>query len=120
MLARLWRVLLVFAVLLAQQTALAHDFRHLPNSQGLEQGKSPASKGDKLCDLHDLLGTVLGVAAGAIPTPRFLALSEPDFSAAPVAAPDTAPPSPPSRGPPLTSGAAPPPPPDHQPPTVVP
>lgn len=103
MLARLWRVLLVFAVLLAQQTALAHDFRHLPNSQGLEQGKSPASKGDKLCDLHDLLGTVLGVAAGAIPTPRLLALSETDFSAAAVAAPDSAPPSPHSRGPPLIS-----------------
>ena len=103
MLARLWRVLLVSVVLLAQQTALAHDFRHLPNSQGLEQGQSPASKGDKLCDLHDLLGTVLGVAAGATPTPSFLAFSETDFTAVALAAPDSAPPSPQSRGPPLIS-----------------
>ena len=63
------RIFLVFAVLLAQQTALAHDFWHA----------TPKATTDKFCDLHDLLGTVLGVAAGTVSLPAFLALAEPGF-----------------------------------------
>ena len=103
MLARLGRVLLVVAVLLAQQTALVHDLRHLPNSQGLEQAKSPAAKGDKLCDLHDLLGTVLGIAGGSTPAPQFLALAEPGFIAAPTPVREAVLLAPHSRDPPLIS-----------------
>jgi hypothetical protein len=101
MLARLGRVLLVFAVLLAQQTALAHQFWHATPKASAE--KSLPAKGDKLCDLHDLLGTVLGVAAGAVPTPTFLALAEPGFSAAPAAVREASLLAPHSRDPPLIS-----------------
>lgn len=80
MLARLGRVVLVIAVLLAQQTALAHQYWHASNATVSADAKK-APKGDRLCDLHDLLGTVLGVASGAVQTPACLALAEPGFSA---------------------------------------
>ena len=100
MLARLGRVLLVFAVLLAQQTALAHDLWHATPKA---THKSLPAKGDKLCDLHDLLGTVLGVAGGAAAAPVFLALSEPGFTAAPAAVREASLLAPHSRDPPLIS-----------------
>src|SRR6476469_3613360 len=77
MLARLARIALVLAVLLAQQTALAHQYWHAAKAPA---EKSQPAKGDTLCDLHDLLGTVLGVAAGMLAEPEFLALSEPGFT----------------------------------------
>src|SRR5438034_10924646 len=101
MLARLGRVLLVFAVLLAQQTALAHQYWHATPKVAAE--KSLPAKGDKLCDLHDLLGTVLGVAAGAVPVPAFLALPEPGFSAVRAAVREALLLAPHSRDPPLIS-----------------
>jgi len=80
MLARLGRVLLVVAVLLAQQTALAHQYWHSVGAQAkVETPKQP--KGDGLCDLHDLLGTVLGVASGTAQLPAFLDFSQPGFAA---------------------------------------
>src|ERR671926_204943 len=82
MLARLGRVALILAVLLAQQTALAHQYWHAAKAPA---EKSQPVKGDRLCDLHDLLGTVLGVAAGIAAEPDFLALSEPGFIAQAVA-----------------------------------
>jgi methionine-rich copper-binding protein CopC len=82
MLARMGRLLLVLAVLLAQQTALAHQYWHA--SKAAADSSQPA-KGDKLCDLHDLLGTVLGLAASAPAEPQFLALSEPGFGATRIA-----------------------------------
>ena len=72
------RFFLICAVLLAQQTALAHQYWHAAKAPA---EKSLPVKGDTLCDLHDLLGTVLGVAAGTLATAEFLALSEPDFAA---------------------------------------
>jgi hypothetical protein len=80
MLARLGRVLLVFAILLAQQTALAHQYWHAANAT-LSVDANKAPKSDRLCGLHDLLGTVLAVAGGAAQTPAFLALSAPGFTA---------------------------------------
>jgi hypothetical protein len=103
MLARLGRVLLVVAVLLAQQTALAHDLWHASTSQAAQGSKSPGSKGSKLCDLHDLLGTVLGVAGGMPQTPAFLALSEPGFIPAAAVIREAALLAPHSRDPPLIS-----------------
>ena len=77
MFGRLGRLLLVIAVLLAQQTALAHQYWHAAKATVSADAKTP--KGDRLCDLHDLLGTVLGVASGAAQAPAFLALDEPGF-----------------------------------------
>jgi hypothetical protein len=101
MLVRLGRIVLILAVLLAQQTALAHQYWHATPKAAAE--KSLPAKGDKLCDLHDLLGTVLGIAAGAIPQPAFLALPEPGFIAAPLAIREAARLAPHSRDPPLIS-----------------
>jgi hypothetical protein len=102
MLGRLARVLLVFAVLLAQQTALAHQYWHASKSLVSADAKKPV-KSDWLCDLHDLLGTVLGAAAGSAQTPAFLALGESIFSAPPTPMRDAPAPAPHSRDPPLIS-----------------
>ena len=103
MLARLGRVLLILAVLLAQQTALAHEYWHAFASQNAEQPKSPVPKGSKLCDLHDLLGTVLGVVSGTSLGQNLLSPAEGGFI--PVRAPHARSGllSPQSRGPPLIS-----------------
>jgi hypothetical protein len=100
MLARLGRVALVLAVLLAQQTALAHQYWHAAKAPA---EKSQPAKGDTLCDLHDLLGTVLGVAAGTLIQPEFLSLSEPGFIAPAVAVRGALPLNPHSRDPPPAS-----------------
>lgn len=100
MLARLGRIILVLAVLLAQQTALAHQYWHAAKAP-IE--KSQPAKGDTLCDLHDLLGTVLGIAAGTTAVPEFLALSEPGFTAPAVAIREALRLTPHSRDPPFVS-----------------
>lgn len=100
MLARMGRLLLVLAVLLAQQTALAHQYWHAAKAPA---DKSQPAKGDKLCDLHDLLGTVLGVAAGTSVETAFLAFSEPGFAAPAVAGRESVPLAPHSRDPPPVS-----------------
>ena len=102
MFARLGRLVLVLAVLLAQQTALAHQYWHASNSTASADAKK-APKGDTLCDLHDLLGTVLGLAAGAAQTPACLSLAEPDFIAVAAIVRQAAVLAPHSRGPPPIS-----------------
>jgi hypothetical protein len=102
MLGRLGRALLVFAVLLAQQTALAHQYWHA-SKPALSADTSKAPKSDRLCNLHDLLGTVLGVASGTGQTPAFLALSEPGYTCAAVIIREAALLAPHSRDPPLLS-----------------
>ena len=102
MLARLGRVLLVLAVLLSQQTAIAHQYWHASNSV-LSADAKKAPKTDPLCDFHDLLGTVLGVASGSVQTPAFLALTEPGFSAFAAIVREAALLAPRSRDPPLIS-----------------
>jgi len=76
MLARLGRVFLVVAVLLAQQAAIGHQVWHLSSSNSVAGDATKAPKGDRLCSLHDLLGTVLGVASGPAPQHALLALEE--------------------------------------------
>jgi len=102
MLRRFGRLLLVFAILLAQQTALAHQYWHA-SSATLSADAKKAPKADRLCDLHDLLGTVLGVVGGAAQTPAFLALAEPDFAALVAIVREPALLAPHSRDPPLIS-----------------
>ena len=102
MLGRLGRFLLIFAVLLAQQTALAHQYWHAAKATVSADAKN-TPKGDRLCDLHDLLGTVLGVASGKAPAPAIVALGEPSFAAQAAAILEAAPLAPHSRDPPLIS-----------------
>jgi hypothetical protein len=102
MLGRLGRTLLVLAVLLAQQTALAHQYWHASGT-ALSADAKKAPKSDRLCNLHDLLGTVLGVASGTAHPPAFLALTEPGFTAATPAVREATVLAPHSRDPPLIS-----------------
>jgi len=90
------RLLLVCAVLLAQQTALAHDFWHAASSPAAGELKKNSK-----CDLHDLLGTVLGAVNASAPSHKVLSLAEPGFAAAPALAAGHRPLSPHSRDPPL-------------------
>jgi hypothetical protein len=97
------RVLLVIAVLLAQQTAIGHQYWHAASSASLSSDAKKAPNGELLCDLHDLLGTVLGTAAGIAPLVALLALSEPGFVAHGLAVREAPPLTPHSRDPPLIS-----------------
>jgi hypothetical protein len=99
--SRLGRIALVLAVLLAQQTALAHQYWHSTPKAAAE--KSLPAKGDALCDLHDLLGTVLGIAGGAVPVATFLSLPAPSFTAEPAVVREAVLLAPHSRDPPLIS-----------------
>lgn len=99
MLGRLGRFLLVVAVLLAQQTALAHQYWHAAKATvSADAGKAP--KGERLCDLHDLLGTVLGVASGTAQTPDVFACAETGFAPAASSVREAALLAPHSRDPP--------------------
>lgn len=95
------RVLLVCAVLLAQQTALAHELWHASGGQAAQDSKSPAGK--KLCDLHDLLGNVLGAVSVAQLPVALLSFSDVDFVAAVHRSAQGRPLAPQSRGPPAAS-----------------
>lgn len=96
------RLFLVCAVLLAQQTALAHDLWHAAGAQaGAADSKSPTGK--KLCDLHDLLGTVLGMVSAAAPHAKLLSLSDVGFVAGAYRAAQRRLLVPQSRGPPAVS-----------------
>ena len=101
MFGRLGRCLLIVAVLLAQQTALAHQYWHAAKATVSADAKTP--KGDRLCNLHDLLGTVLGVASGAMHGPVLLALDEPGFTSARATVGGAPLLTPHSRDPPLNS-----------------
>ena len=94
------RILLVCAVLLAQQTALAHDFWHASGAAS-QHSKSPDGK--KLCDLHDLLGTVLGAVSVAAPQTDLFSFSDIGFFAAAACAAERRPIAAHSRGPPALS-----------------
>lgn len=94
------RILLVCAVLLAQQTALAHGFWHASGAPA-QGSKSPEDK--KLCDLHDLLGNVLGAVSAAPPHTPLLSFSDVGFIAAASRAAARRPIAAQSRGPPALS-----------------
>jgi len=102
MLAHFGRVLLVVAVLLAQQTALAHQYWHA-SKPVLSADAQKAPKGDRLCNLHDLLGTVLGVVGGSLQAPALLELDHAVFAAVATQSREAATLAPHSRDPPLIS-----------------
>ncbi|HEY5898729.1 MAG TPA: hypothetical protein VIV54_14265 [Burkholderiales bacterium] len=97
------RVFLVVAVLLAQQTAMGHQYWHAASSASLPAEAKKAPNGELLCDLHDLLGTVLGVAGAAAPALALLSFSQPAFLAPAGVAPQPASLRRHSRDPPLVS-----------------
>ena len=84
-------------MLLAQQSALAHELWHA-TSQAQKAGKA-----GKLCELHDLMGTVLGAVSAAVPQTHLLPLSEVPFFDAGSRAAENRPLVPQSRGPPALS-----------------
>jgi len=102
-LRRLARLLVAAALLLAQQSALAHQIWHYstaPAAHIAADSQKTDAGGKSLCDQHTALGAVLGALGGADAAPQILA-SRLDAvpAAALVAAPAAAvPPS--SRGPP--------------------
>ena len=91
---RLARAFLVAALLLAQHAALAHQLDHVT-------GASPEET--TLCDSHDLLGTVLGVASGGFQASALLQLADVRTRIPAASTPKQRPLSPQSRGPPTLS-----------------
>ena len=102
MFGRLGRFLLVAAVLLAQQTALAHQYWHAAKATVAADAKK-APNGERLCDLHDLLGTVLGVASSTAQTPCVFDSAETGFAPAASSVRQAALLAPHSRDPPIVS-----------------
>ena len=94
------RALLVFALLLAQQTAMAHELWHASGGVSRD-AKSPVGK--KLCEWHDLLGTVLGAVGIAKLPLALLSLSDVGFVSVAHRPVQSRPLTPQSRGPPAIS-----------------
>jgi hypothetical protein len=103
-LGRTWRLLVIAALLFAQQVALAHQVWHVASGSSLAAAGSVAdpAKGNPLCDQHAALKAVLGALNGqaslALLAELVPVLSLPtDIPAASLAAL-----SPSSRGPPAS------------------
>jgi len=86
-------LLLAAALLLAQQSALAHDIWHASGA-----AKTQGQGG--LCKLHDTLSTVLGTLDAPPPAGVLCALEDHAFISTAPAQPGLAAPLPSSRGPP--------------------
>lgn len=86
-------LLLAFALLAAQQSALAHDVWHAA-------GAAKSQQQDNLCKLHDALGTVAGALDTLAVAAPLLVLEDEVFLAADSGAPCLRPLQPSSRGPP--------------------
>ena len=105
--ARLSRALLIFVLLLAQQTALAHQLWHaafgVPQATATVADNEPSGSAfqEGLCDLHSALGTVLGALAGTAALPLAAVLPETQFAAPRLPAASLAAPAPASRDPPV-------------------
>jgi hypothetical protein len=100
MLARLVRVFLAAAFLLAQQSAFAHQLWHSANGTKTSVSPEQGKKGNPLCEQHDALGTVLGALSAAPLAAPVVETPPVHFPAASVAAVCVPAPSPVSRGPP--------------------
>ena len=108
MIARVWRIVLVAAFLLAQASALAHPIWHSGtansaltslSSSDVDDGKGPRDA--PLCNFHTALGAVLGALSGSFLAAEpvkssYIEVVAVDFPAVSLAA---LPPA--SRGPPL-------------------
>ena len=100
MLARLVRVFLAAAFLLAQQSAFAHQLWHSAGGSKAGLATEQGKKGNPLCEQHEALGTVLGALSGPAPVSPEVEAPPVDFAAAHVAAVCVSTLSPVSRGPP--------------------
>lgn len=104
--ARLSRALLIFVLLLAQQTALAHQLWHaafgVPQATATvaDNELSGNASQEGLCDLHSALGTVLGALTGAAALSLAAVLPETQFVVPRLLVPSLAAPAPASRDPP--------------------
>jgi hypothetical protein len=96
------RVLLACAVVLAQQSAFAHGLWHAASGPAPSEDGKPA-KGKPLCDLHDLLGTVLGALSAAAPQLAAVSLCDAGFLPAQAVAAQGPALDAQSRGPPALS-----------------
>lgn len=106
--ARLSRALLVLALLVAQQAALAHQLWHaafgVPQATATvaDKERSGGSPQESLCDLHSALGTVLGALSGSAAAQVAFVVSETAFAALRVPVANLAAPAPASRDPPVS------------------
>jgi hypothetical protein len=106
--ARLGRVILVVALLLAQRVALAHELWHFAAGTRAcaaaaiaAPEQAPAqSRADRLCDFHSALGTVLGALSGAAALTLPAAPLDAEFLAPALPPLGTGAPVPASRDPP--------------------
>jgi len=102
------RVLLVMALLLAQQTALAHQLWHaafgVPQATATVADNEPSGSAfqEGLCDRHSALGTVLGALTGAAALSLAAVPPETQFTAPRLPAASLAAPAPASRDPPVS------------------
>jgi hypothetical protein len=100
------RLLVVAALLAAQQVALSHQVWHLGRGAGAPTSLPSASNGQSqppngtLCEFHDSMGAVLGALSCAIPVARDETCPEPGFAPVSVAARRAVPLKPSSRDPP--------------------
>ena len=105
-LSRTWRLFLIAALLLAQQSALAHQLWHAASGEAraavakLDDGK--AAGGNPLCSLHAALGDVLGALDNAVPLFAQAGLSPDAVLPAGYSAASLAALAPSSRGPPAS------------------
>jgi hypothetical protein len=64
------RLVLLAALLMAQQVALSHPIAHISAAGGSAvAGTGESPKAPLLCELHDVLGTVLGALHGTPAVP---------------------------------------------------
>lgn len=106
-LRRLARLFIAAALLVAQQSALAHPIWHFASAPaqfaaGFEPGdaQDTGAGGKRLCDLHAALGAVLGALGSADTALEFTAPQADAVPAAALSATPAAPVPPSSRGPP--------------------
>jgi len=107
--ARLSRALLILALLVAQQAALAHQLWHAGfgvrqvTATVADSERSGSSTQERLCDLHSALGTVLGALSGSSAAPAVAVVPETGFAALSESVASLAAPAPSSRDPPRLS-----------------
>lgn len=100
-----FRLLLVGGLLGAQHAALAHDLWHLAKGEA-SAGVAKQGEGERqktYCDLHDVLGAVLGAIQGAAPADGASSDGASRVAATDAAAAGSDVVEPSSRGPPALS-----------------
>ena len=105
-LGRSWRLFLLAATLLAQQSALAHPIWHFGLGDAAAslyaQDAAPVTSGKPLCAQHQALDAVLGALHDAAPLPLCIAAAPQRAVAPALASASLAGLSPSSRGPPAS------------------